>query len=488
MKRVFKTLEKCIDLIARNEAKAEECLNNYPSLADYAAVLNTAAFLSQSIELAVPSPEVFERSKKKFLGAAKAEPALQVTKKRAQAKVHFLHAPLRKILTRAAATLVAFSMLGGSVVVASAHSLPDSPLYSVKLTVEKVQLVLKTSNYSKAQFYLNLAEKRLEEAQKLAKDGDSKGLKDCLKAMTDNLDEARKAANLLNPKEKREILTQIIKFCERKEKTFEVLALKASPEIKNIIGKALGICNEARVAVKVTTSKSEKPLTETDSLTETPQTVEETTKTPEGLSEITVNFPVFSPNGDKVKDNISITVRADVGQNLMADIFDLKGNLIKFNLVLKESSTKQGRYTTTWGGENNQGEIVSDGFYLIKVKVAKSSLYGSLETKVEVDLTPPEKPILISPAEGWVSKLVMARFTWDSSTDACLFVLEYSRDEDFSSDKTTVVSDLNMKEYFIMSDPYLSEGVWFWRVKAIDKVGNTSAYSEVRSFSVAIES
>ena len=69
--------------------------------------------------------------------------------------------------TRVLAAVVAMAVIGFGTVAASADSLPNSPLYPVKRTTERVQLFLTFSPGGKAQLHLFFAERRLNETMGL---------------------------------------------------------------------------------------------------------------------------------------------------------------------------------------------------------------------------------------------------------------------------------------------------------------------------------
>lgn len=71
--------------------------------------------------------------------------------------------------SRAGAALLAVLLLAGGTAYASEDALPGSPLYTVKVNIkEPIEVALATSPREKAEKHAELAEKRLEEATKLA--------------------------------------------------------------------------------------------------------------------------------------------------------------------------------------------------------------------------------------------------------------------------------------------------------------------------------
>ena len=65
-------------------------------------------------------------------------------------------------------------LVGGGTVAAASNSMPDGPLYPVKLATEEVRLTLTPSALGKAELYANLADKRVVEIIYVANRGDAK--------------------------------------------------------------------------------------------------------------------------------------------------------------------------------------------------------------------------------------------------------------------------------------------------------------------------
>jgi hypothetical protein len=64
-------------------------------------------------------------------------------------------------------------MASGGLVVAAGTSMPDSPLYSVKLAVEQMQINLTFSDLGKANLYASFADRRVSEIMHMAQKGDA---------------------------------------------------------------------------------------------------------------------------------------------------------------------------------------------------------------------------------------------------------------------------------------------------------------------------
>jgi len=78
---------------------------------------------------------------------------------------------LRRTMAISMAALLVFVIASSGTVAASSGSLPDEPLYGVKLAVEQAQVTLTFSDVDKAEVYAHLAEKRAGEIVALASQG-----------------------------------------------------------------------------------------------------------------------------------------------------------------------------------------------------------------------------------------------------------------------------------------------------------------------------
>jgi hypothetical protein len=74
-------------------------------------------------------------------------------------------------LVRGIAVIAVAVSLAAGATVASADTLPDDPLYSVKVAAEQLRLALATTSEDRAQVELSIAEHRLSEAERLAGSG-----------------------------------------------------------------------------------------------------------------------------------------------------------------------------------------------------------------------------------------------------------------------------------------------------------------------------
>jgi hypothetical protein len=100
-----------------------------------------------------------------------------------------------------------------------------------------------------------------------------------------------------------------------------------------------------------------------------------------------------------------------------------------------------------------------------------------------VDLTPPTDVTLVWPENGYITNETSITLLWNSSTDdGCgidHYVVSFDEDPDFDTPTEWTTTDTSFTIPIVLSD-----GVYYWRVKAVDAAGNETGWSESRSFEI----
>ncbi len=498
--KLEKILERCIDQIIRGESTLEDCLANYPQEKDeLEPLLRISLTLSKKIATAKPSKAAEEKIKEKILRA--------VALKEAERKEVNLTWPQRirtrftgviriPLYKKASLILVILTLLTLGAVVASANSLPNSPLYPMKLGVERVKIILTLDDFDKVQEHLLLAKRRLKEAHLMLKAKNLKAMETTLQGVEENLKKAQMIIKELPEGKKKEALKRILSFTLYQQRILNRMLSQVPEEMKGKIYLSIKESKKNYGQIRVTLEpKAKETLPETtisatssNSMTFQPSVTLPTPETstiapaPLEIDKFEVFPSAFSPNGDKVKDYIVISVEVKASNLVFkVDIYDTSNKRVTSNLLLKEKASQTGKYQTTWGGESNKNEIVKDGTYFLKVKDEWNN-YSPKSVSVIVDTTPPEAPSLLAPLSGEKVSQGFITFIWEEVVDADSYVLEYSTSADFSSGKTFVVPDLPVAMFTLPVE--LPEGNWYWRVRGLDHVGNPSSFSPSRSFIV----
>jgi KaiC/GvpD/RAD55 family RecA-like ATPase len=106
-----------------------------------------------------------------------------------------------------------------------------------------------------------------------------------------------------------------------------------------------------------------------------------------------------------------------------------------------------------------------------------------------VDNTPPSAPTLSSPNDGDSVGTTSPTLKWAVSSDGSgsgvdHYMLQLDTSPLFNSSNLRGVNNIHATNYTVPDSSGLSFGTWYWRVSAVDSVGNMGAYSQARSFQI----
>jgi len=143
--------------------------------------------------------------------------------------------------TQVLAVIIAVGLIGFGTVAASADSLPHNPLYPVKRTTERVQLLLTFSPGGKAQLHLSFAERRLNEIMGLMSCCQS--LDDAiLRSMLEETDLAIKMICTLPMPEAEPLLNKAIELTAHQHTCLSQMKGEVSSEEWCILDEAIAAC------------------------------------------------------------------------------------------------------------------------------------------------------------------------------------------------------------------------------------------------------
>lgn len=154
-------LDECLERLLIKGETIEQCLQSYPEQGDELEPLLQTALVTKQASAIQPHPEFRAKARYQFHSALQ-----EIEQKR--------RIPLFGWQPRWAtvvAIVLVLLLAGGSTVVAAGNSMPDNPLYQVKLATEQVQLALTPSALGKAELYAKLADKRVAEIVYVANKG-----------------------------------------------------------------------------------------------------------------------------------------------------------------------------------------------------------------------------------------------------------------------------------------------------------------------------
>ncbi len=133
---------------------------------------------------------------------------------------------------------------------------------------------------------------------------------------------------------------------------------------------------------------------------------------------------------------------------------------------------------------------INEGRYYWRVKAFDMAGNQSDWSQIDsfgIDMTPPDTVSLIAPTNGAKLNTSSVTFNWNGSSDLISGVMGYwielSNDSLFATPESVFVSH-QINYYLPETTITLSDTTWFWRVKAVDSSGLSSAWSETWMFTV----
>lgn len=156
-------LDECLERLLVKGGTIEECLQSYPERAAELEPLLQTAVAARKVSVIQPRPEFRAKARYQFRSALQ---AMEPKKSRP------FFGWQRQWVTVVTVLLVLL-LAGGGTVAAASNSMPDNPLYSVKLATEQVQLILTPSDIGKARLCARLADRRVAEIIYIANKGNT---------------------------------------------------------------------------------------------------------------------------------------------------------------------------------------------------------------------------------------------------------------------------------------------------------------------------
>ncbi|NHJ84485.1 MAG: hypothetical protein FK734_03435 [Asgard group archaeon] len=140
-------------------------------------------------------------------------------------------------------------------------------------------------------------------------------------------------------------------------------------------------------------------------------------------------------------------------------------------------------YTTSTGGSTSYTSItLADDQYYWRVRARdEAGNFGSYSAawSFTIDTTPPDGPTLLSPEDGFLSSDDEHTFTWSPNGGSNYY--HFQLDNSVNFDSPIADTYLTTTSYTRSS---MSEGYYYWRVKARDPVGNWGDWSEIRQLRI----
>ena len=181
-------LDECLERMLVKGETIEQCLVRYPDQADELELLLQTALATKEALAIEPSPEFKARARYQFSSTLR-----EVKPERR----FFWGWQPRWAMTLSAVLILLLA--GSGTVAAAGGSMPDSPLYPVKLATEQVWLTLTPSDMGKAELHTELAERRVEEIIYMAGKGDAQQVDVIAKRLGNHLVMVTELGSTLEP-------------------------------------------------------------------------------------------------------------------------------------------------------------------------------------------------------------------------------------------------------------------------------------------------
>ncbi len=174
-KNMDNILNECLERVVFHGESTEKVLKSYPAYAaELEPLLKTALFVKKAAAIS-PRADFKARARYEFH---------QALAQRKSGKHGFFTNLMPRWATALSVALAVLLVSSGTVAAAS-NSMPDSPLYPVKLATEQAQMTMTFSDEGKAELYAELTDKRVDEIVYMANKGDGAGVT----ALSHRLDE-----------------------------------------------------------------------------------------------------------------------------------------------------------------------------------------------------------------------------------------------------------------------------------------------------------
>lgn len=153
-------LDECLERLLVKDETIEQCLGSFPEYADALKPLLETALVAKQASAIQPRPEFRDKARYQFHSALR-----EMESKKSRPFFSWSWQPRWVMVV---AVVLALLLAGGGTVAAASGSMPDEPLYPVKLATEQVWLVLTPSALGKAELYAKLADRRVAEIVRMA--------------------------------------------------------------------------------------------------------------------------------------------------------------------------------------------------------------------------------------------------------------------------------------------------------------------------------
>ncbi|MDP3014312.1 MAG: DUF5667 domain-containing protein [Candidatus Subteraquimicrobiales bacterium] len=240
-------LDECVAKVQAGEKSISDCLRDFPEYKDELESLLKLYVFVQSVPEVKPAAVYKEEARQRFLDAVEKRKIIEVKETPGfieTARKRWTVERMQNVMVKFVAVVLAFSLMGGGVAVASEKSLPDSPLYAVKLTIENARVALTFNKTAKTNLLLKLTEKRLLEVTEMVESGRTKGLEIALREMNRRLKQAQEKGDKLAFDKKQELYQKMLTLTKHQQAVLGKVLEKVPEQAQEAIRHAIEISQQ----------------------------------------------------------------------------------------------------------------------------------------------------------------------------------------------------------------------------------------------------
>lgn len=165
-------LDNCIEAIESGEKTVDECLHIYKDRRSELEPMLIAATKLVNAGKVLPFPTRKQEIRDRLVAEADKKRWEAGLEREAVKKTPAGIMRLRTTLVRISLITAVFVLVGGTTLAMAKESLPGSPLYPVKLALEKAKFELARNDDTRKRLYVSAAEERLSELKRLESDNE----------------------------------------------------------------------------------------------------------------------------------------------------------------------------------------------------------------------------------------------------------------------------------------------------------------------------
>lgn len=222
-KKLEQILDECLDRVVHQGESLESCLAQHPQHARELEPLLRAALAVQRASTIAPNPSFRTGARRHLLNSLRLREG-----KRARGLLPWAGRWVAVTIP----ALLAF-LVSGATIAAASDSLPDEPLYPVKLATEQAQDIFIRTPESKAQFQARLAQRRNEEILEMTRKNKPRDIDRAARRLAGHLARMEAMANQMEEEgkapERAELRVILESYAMRQQAALEK-ALERAPE------------------------------------------------------------------------------------------------------------------------------------------------------------------------------------------------------------------------------------------------------------------